>query len=135
MTYARHIVTRSWRDRLIIIAPFVGIAVLALIAPSDDGPTICPFALCTGTACPGCGLTRAAAHLLRGDWATALSYHPLVPLIGAQLIAGWIWFTLSKARRVAPMSQRLLRFSMVTTTLALALVWGLRLATGTLPPV
>ena len=69
------VITALRRDRLIIAAPFIGVALLALFTPSDDGPTFCPFALCTGTACPGCGMTRAASHLVRGDIGTAITYH------------------------------------------------------------
>ena len=40
---------------------------LAFLAwkPAATGPTICPFALATGHACPLCGGTRAAAALHR----------------------------------------------------------------------
>jgi Protein of unknown function (DUF2752) len=41
----------------------------------------CPFAELFGLPCPGCGLTRAAWALLRGDFRGALSLHPLSPLL------------------------------------------------------
>ncbi len=127
--------TRSLRDRLLIAAPFVGVALLALFTPSDDGPTFCPFALCTGTACPGCGMTRAASHLIRGDIGTAFTYHPLVPLVALQLVGGWLWLMLRKAERVGPMSHKMLNIVLIGTTVALLAVWAYRLATGTLPPI
>lgn len=37
----------------------------------------CPFNALTGLDCPGCGMTRAGAALLAGDFKTALTYHPL----------------------------------------------------------
>ena len=91
--------TRVWRDRLTLAAP-LGVAVLLLAgSPGDDGPTICPFALMTGTACPGCGMTRAASHLLRGDVSTAIGYHPLIPLVMALAVGGWVWFLLVRSGR------------------------------------
>ena len=46
----------------------------------------CLFAKVTGLPCPGCGLTRGLAALLRGDWQLALAYHLFTPgfvLLGA----------------------------------------------------
>ena len=42
------------------------------------GPPFCPTALFLGIPCPGCGLTRATLALLRGDFARAFGFHPLV---------------------------------------------------------
>lgn len=124
-----------WRERLILVAPFLGVALLVLFAPSDDGPTVCPVALCTSTACPGCGMTRAAGYLIRGDLGSALTYHPLIPLIVFQLAVGWVWFLLRRAGKVEPLKNRTLNIFLVVTTLALVGVWVIRLATGSLPPV
>lgn len=125
----------TWRDRLILAAPFLGVLALLLVSPSDDGPTFCPFALCTGTACPGCGMTRAASSLLRGDVAGALTLHPLVPLVGLQLAAGWVWFVLRRRERVQPLSNRSLNAILIASAVALLAVWVVRLLSGTLPPV
>lgn len=45
----------------------------------------CPFKLITGLDCPGCGLTRAFCSILLGDFQAAVMYHPLSPLIFAEL--------------------------------------------------
>ena len=37
----------------------------------------CGFLLLTGAPCPGCGLTTAFAHGIRGQWAMAASANPL----------------------------------------------------------
>jgi hypothetical protein len=37
----------------------------------------CGFRLLTGSPCPGCGLTTAFAHGIRGHWALAASANPL----------------------------------------------------------
>lgn len=113
----------------------MGVALLALVSPGDDSPTICPFALCTGTACPGCGMTRAATALIRGDLTAAFAYHPLVLAMGIEALLGWTWFMLRRTGRVGPMRNRTLNVILVITTVALIAVWIARIATGTLPPV
>lgn len=118
-----------------LAAPFVGLLALGLFAPSDDGPTICPFALCTGTACPGCGLTRAGSSLIRGDFSGAMAYHPLVPLIGALLGGAWVWYVLQRRGRIQPMNPKILNGILIVTLVALVAVWVVRLTAGTLPPV
>lgn len=127
--------TLTWRDRLILLSPLAAIGVLAITPAMEDGPTVCPFALCTGMACPGCGMTRAASRLLRGDLASAVSYHPLVPAIALIAVGGWAWFVLRKTGRAQPISNGLLNGILIATFLALMTVWIVRLATGTLPPV
>lgn len=127
--------TLTRRDKIILALPFVGIALLAILGPADEGPTICPFALCTGMACPGCGMTRAASHLVRGDIGIALSYHPLVPLLALAAAGGWGWFLARSAEKVRPLSQRTLNLILIGSAVALVAVWAIRLAAGTLPPV
>lgn len=41
----------------------------------------CPFRYFFGTACPGCGMTRALLAVLRGDLSAAFGYHPLWPFL------------------------------------------------------
>lgn len=125
----------TWRERLILAAPLIAIFLLAVVNPTDDGPTICPFALFAGIACPGCGMTRAASHLVKGDIGAALTYHPLVPLIALMSVVGWTWFVLRLTGRVQPLSQRALNLILIGSAVALVAVWVGRLATGTLPPV
>ena len=65
--------TLTRKDRLVLLSPLAVFGVFALVPMVEDGPTICPFALTTGMACPGCGMTRAAAQLLRGDLGAAMT--------------------------------------------------------------
>jgi len=125
----------GWRDRSITAAPLLGVAALLAIEPTDDGPTICPIAWLTGVACPGCGMTRAAAALLRGDVALALDYHPLIPLIAALVIAGWAWWLVRRTGRVKPIPNRVVSLGLIGIGVSLTAVWLLRFASGTLPPV
>lgn len=63
----------------------IGIIIVILFI-TDIG---CPTRYLTGVCCPGCGMTRATLHLLRGDIGGAVHYHPLVftlPLIAALFV-------------------------------------------------
>jgi len=40
----------------------------------------CPLGS-VGIPCPGCGLTRAALELLRGDWRAAFTHHAFAPVL------------------------------------------------------
>jgi hypothetical protein len=124
------ILQRRWLPLL----PVAVFGALTLFTPTDDGPTLCPFALITGTACPGCGMTRAFAWLLRGDLSSAMTYHPLAPLVAAELllIGGW-WLARRMGR--APDLGRLASVVMAATAVLLLSVWIVRWASGTLPPV
>jgi len=127
--------TTTLRTRLLMAAPLLAVAFLAAYDPSENGPTLCPFALATGTACPGCGMTRAFGYLARGDLFTALRYHPLVLLIAIQGVAGWGWFALRSRRDLKPIPSRLTSAILVGTAISLIVVWMLRLWAGGLPPV
>ncbi|HEX2405298.1 MAG TPA: DUF2752 domain-containing protein [Acidimicrobiia bacterium] len=127
--------TRAWRDKLLFAAPLAVIGLLAAIRPGDDGVIICPFALITGMACPGCGMTRAASYLVRGDVSTALGYHPLVPFIAVLVVGGWAWYLLRRSGRVPPLPTRWVNTIFIVTGVMLLGVWGARLLSGTLPPV
>ena len=56
-----------------------GCVIVGLVDPRG-GPTICPFKLATGHDCPGCGGTRAAHDLMRGDLLGALDHNVLAVL-------------------------------------------------------
>lgn len=60
-----------------------------------DTPVLCPFRLCTGYACPGCGLTRSALAVVRGDLETAWRYHPFVFVLVVELavVAAVLWYS------------------------------------------
>ena len=127
--------TKVWWDRLALAAPIGLIGFLAVLSPDGEGPTVCPFALSTGIACPGCGMTRAASSLIRGDVSGALTLHPLAPLIATMALGGWLWYQLRRSGRVRPLPTRWVNGILIGTGVMLLGVWVARALTGTLPPV
>ncbi len=114
--------------RLGLSAATIGAA--ALLAPSlpSAGPTLCPFALATGVACPLCGLTRSTILLLQGDLEASLVLHPLTFPVLAAVVATWAWWGGSERGR-----SNAVRAAAIAA--ALTVVWIARWATGDLPPV
>jgi hypothetical protein len=67
---------------------------VGVVTPGAGRTIPCPFHAATGLWCPGCGMTRAVHHLLRGDVLGALSFNVFVPLVVAGTIIGWwSWFS------------------------------------------
>ena len=127
--------TGTWRRQLGYLAPATLVGALAVVGPIEGGPTLCPFALCTGIACPGCGMTRAASHLIRGDVSGALGYHPLILLVGALSVIGTAWYLLWRMGKARAIPNRWVNAILVVTGVMLVGVWVARALSGTLPPV
>ncbi len=121
--------------RSLFAVPFVAAITLATVAPSDGSPTICGFATCTGVACPGCGMTRAADHLIRGNLTEALRYHPLVLLMVAELLGAWTIWAAHQAGWIRWQHRRWVDVVVGGTAALLIMVWIARLIAGTTPPV
>ncbi len=112
-----------------------GLALLHLWTPSDD----IRYSLCLsrrmGLPCPGCGMTRALAHLAKGEWREALTAHPFSPVLAAELVLGWLLWGVPVGRQ----SRRIWPAGLTPTVLVLAnlallvALWAGRLAAGTLP--
>ncbi len=105
--------------------------VLSLLS-TDDGPVLCPYRRCTGGYCPGCGLTRAGGHLLRGQLAASWAQHPYMVFLAAQLpIAGlsWIIGSAKLKARLFGAKGKILAFN----TVLLLGIWVFRLASGEIP--
>ncbi len=117
----------------VLAAPLVLMAVPRAVVFS--GPTLCIFKFTIGWDCPGCGMTRAASHLIRGNVDLAIGYHPLIPMIALQAAAAWVWFMLRRVGKVKQMSSRTLNYMLIGTAISLVAVWVLRMALGSLPPV
>lgn len=103
-----------------------------------NGPTLCAFRLCTGHACPGCGLSRSLAALFRGDIRASFDYHPLAILLGLQaclIAAVWVARVHPASgvdRRVAALPPWLLPVVGVVNLSALLIVWVVRWRLGLL---
>ena len=87
--------------------------------------TICVFASTTGIPCPGCGLTRAVVHALRGDLPGAFQMHPLFWL-GPLLLAG---LPIIAWRSPGFLRTRLFRMASIAVIFMFFLVYVIRMAT------
>ncbi len=77
----------------------VAALVLRAWMPSDDpATTICLFRRLTHHECATCGMTRALALLVRGDWAGAFARHPLAIPLALEGVALWIAAPVALAR-------------------------------------
>ena len=129
----------AWRRRLPLVA--LGVAIMGAVGlrawtPVDDaGTTFCVFRLCTGVSCPGCGLTRSAAWLVRGDFSRSWDYHPLLVPLLLILAGSWVWWFMMSRDRADHPSSRMTTGLAFGMTAALGAVWIVRFALGALPPV
>jgi hypothetical protein len=81
-------------------------------------------------------MTRALAHLAKGEWRSALAVHPLAPLIAGELLLGWLaWgagaFGISGIFGMPRLAGRLPALLLANVALLTAL-WMGRLAAGAL---
>ena len=55
------------------------IALVVVLMPPETGlgVDLCMLHRQTGAPCPGCGVTRSGANLVRGNFRRAFDYHPL----------------------------------------------------------
>lgn len=116
------------------IIAFGAAAVLLVDAGgTDDGPGICVFRRCTGGYCPGCGLTRSARHLSRGELSAAWHDHPWMVLVAAQMLVATViyWFARDLRRRLAT-HRVALWVAGVNVALILG-IWVYRLSVGSIP--
>ena len=82
----------------------VGISYLQVVSWLGWGVP-CPLHLATGLACPGCGATRLAQALLRGDWQAAWEANPAL-LLALPLLFAWLAYDeaywIGKGRHAQP---------------------------------
>ena len=79
---------RLWRVMLLTAAFAVLTVEYVTIFDRHGLGLPCPLLLLTGLQCPACGLTRAAAALLHGDFAAAFGHHVLWPLWAGYIL--WV---------------------------------------------
>ena len=114
-----------------------GAAAVALVEAggADEGPGLCLVRRCTGAWCPGCGSTRAARHLLRGDVGAAWADHPWVVLVVAQaLVVALVAVASARARAALRRATTRPLVAVLGANVVLALVvWAVRLIDGSIP--
>ena len=87
----------------------VAATAVAATEPGDFGAlTACPIRAATGVWCPGCGLTRAAHHLFRGNVGQALSFNLFVVVFLAGIAAAWfVWLRVATGHGVPAVVMRI----------------------------
>jgi hypothetical protein len=101
-------------------------------APGSEN-TVCLLRRLSGLPCPGCGMTRAFAHLAKGEWSAAASDHLLAYGALAELGLGWLaWGAALARRRTVRLPVGLDRLALAHLAVFVAF-WLGRVSTGTLP--
>lgn len=92
----------------------------------------CPVRNLLGFPCPACGLTRATAAALRGDFALAFSCHPLFPLAYICLLLFILYLFLSAKHKLTKKRDKLFAVIFICILIAFLAVYFIRIFTGTL---
>ena len=125
----RWLIASPLRIALLVVA-----AVLVVDAGgTDDGPGVCVFRRCTGGYCPGCGMTRSARHLTRGQIGSAWQDHPFLVLAAAQaIVAGSVYGVVRRIGRTVNWNRVLVVLGIVNVVLITG-IWIARLVDGSIP--
>lgn len=125
----RWLIASPLRIALLVVA-----AVLVVDAGgTDDGPGVCVFRRCTGGYCPGCGMTRSARHLTRGQIGSAWHDHPFLVLAAAQaIVAGSVYGVVRRIGRTVDWNRVLVVLGIVNVVLITG-IWVARLVDGSIP--
>jgi hypothetical protein len=119
------------RDRRVTLAVTAVAAAQMGAVASGVGGWPCPLRSFAGIPCPGCGLTRAAVALVRGEWGESLSRHAFAPVLVLALVAFAVAAVLPRRQReaFAAFAERLERRTHAALLLpaALLLYWLVRL--------
>lgn len=124
---------RAWRLSIPVVVA-AGLVLWAWTPPDDPAMSVCVGRRTTGVPCPGCGMVRGLCQLAKGDVAAAIVYHPLAPLIAAQLAVAWTWWGLWSAGRLGAPSTGRLNGWLIGNLILLVAVWVGRASVGALPP-
>jgi hypothetical protein len=115
------------------LAGLAGLAVAAVLhvwnPPGDPALSVCWSRRFLHLPCPGCGLTRAFAHLAKGEWSAAVADHPLAPVLALEMVLVWAAWGAGLGGRRALRLDRLL----AANAAVFCALWLGRAATGTLP--
>jgi hypothetical protein len=124
-----------WIWALAGLAGLAGLALLRVWVPDPDpARAFCFSRRFLGIPCPGCGLTRAFAHLAKGEWTAALSAHPLAPVLAGEAVVGWLLWGLGLRRPLRrPDWPNWITPVALGHLAVLCALWLGRLSTGSLP--
>jgi hypothetical protein len=73
-------------NRRILLIPVVAAALQVGLTVLGLPGWRCPVKGLFGIPCPGCGLSRATAHLIQGEWEAAIATHAFAPVF----LAGFV---------------------------------------------
>lgn len=80
-------------------------------------------------------MTRALAHLFRGDWSAAWAFHPLAPFLVLVASAALIWWLGVRKLGWRPIGRQTVDTGLLSSAVLFLVVWVVRLDANTLPPV
>jgi hypothetical protein len=119
------------RDRRVPLALTALAAAQVWAVWAGAGGWPCPVRGATGVPCPGCGLTRGAVALARGQWGESFAAHAFAPLLLVFLAACAFAALLPRRQRetFAGVAERVERRTRASAFLlaALLLYWLVRL--------
>lgn len=111
----------------------VGAVVAIDAAGTDDGPGVCLFRRCTGGYCPGCGLTRSARHLTRGEVGAAWRDHPWMVIVAIQLACAGVVYGVVRGVGARVDWRRLTVPVAIVNAVLVVGIWVARLIDGSIP--
>ncbi len=123
------LVTSPWRFVLLAVA---GVWVVDA-GGTDEGAGLCIFRRCTGGYCPGCGMTRSARHLTRGQFGASWHDHPIILLVALQAVVAVGAYAVVRPLRAGLASPRTLAIAAAVNGILLVVIWWVRLADGSIP--
>lgn len=121
-----------------VLAGLLGLGGFLLFHVWEPAPgsqnTVCLLRRLSGFPCPGCGMTRAFAHIAKGEWVAAASDHLLAFVVLAELGLAWlVWGAALARRRPVRVPWRLVEPVALAHLAVLVAFWLGRASTGTLP--
>lgn len=124
----------AWLWALAGLAGLAGAVILHVWVPSGGPETsICFARRVLGIPCPACGLTRAFAHLAKGEWTAALAAHPLSPVLALEFVLVWLAWGRAALRGLEFPRTAWVERAAVAHLAVLSAIWVGRLSTGSLP--
>lgn len=124
----------AWLWALAGLAGLLGAVILHVWVP-ESGPegSICFSRRVLDLPCPGCGLTRAFAHLAKGEWTAALVAHPFAPVLAIEILLIWLAWGRAALRGLPIPRPAWVERAVIAHLAVLCALWVGRLSTGTLP--